>query len=106
MRMVDGGLGELLVEDGINPTRALILQAYYGLRRSHAASEIGTREIVAWIEAREPDTEVPSLSLIHLTLEQAGVAHRGPGRPSNKVQGPPPFYPAVRSNPPRDRSPK
>jgi len=98
------GLGAPLDEDGINPTRALILHAYYGLRRAHAAGEIGTREIAAWIEAHEPEMEVPSPSLIHLTLEQAGVPHRGPGRPGHKVEESPPFCPAVRSNPPRDRS--
>jgi hypothetical protein len=37
--------GHLDERDGLNPTRALILQAYYGLRRTYAPTQIGTRQI-------------------------------------------------------------
>jgi len=67
--------------DGLNSTRALILQAYYGLRRAARPPQIGTREIVSWIERCEPNETLPSESLILLTLKQAAVLHRGPGRP-------------------------
>lgn len=83
-----------LDEDGINPTRALILQAYWGLRREHLPSSIGTREIAAWIRAQEPGVPLPSASLIQLTLDQAGLSRRPPGRPS-KASCLPPFCPAT-----------
>ena len=54
-----------LDEDGINPTRALILQAYWSLRRHSSASSVGTREILAQIRALEPELPLP-LSLIHI----------------------------------------
>jgi hypothetical protein len=67
--------------DGLNATRALILHAYYGLRRGVAPREIGTREIAAWIEQHEPDEIMPSEALIQLTLKHAKIPHRLPGRP-------------------------
>jgi hypothetical protein len=73
--------GQLDELDGLNPTRALILQSYYALRRSHAPREIGTREIAVWIGQQEPRESVPSDALIQLTLTQAQVPHRLPGRP-------------------------
>ena len=33
----------------------MILQAYYALRRSRVASDIGTPEILRWIEHHEPN---------------------------------------------------
>jgi hypothetical protein len=83
-----------LDDEGINPTRALILHAYWGLRRDLPPARIGTRDIAAWIRAHEPDLPLPSASLIHLTLEAAGVSRRAPGRPS-KVVCVPPFCPAT-----------
>jgi hypothetical protein len=83
-----------LDEDGINPARALILHAYWGLRREHPPSSIGCREIAAWIRAHERDQPLPSASLIQLTLDQAGLARRPPGRPS-KASCLPPFCPAT-----------
>jgi len=68
-------------EDGLNPARALILEAYYALRRTCRPGQIGAPQIVAWIKREEPDESVPSESLIALTLRLAGVKHRGPGRP-------------------------
>ena len=65
----------------LTPLRALVLQAYYGLRRSHEADEIGTSEIRAWIRAREPKVERPSGSLVRMTLLASGVPHRKEGRP-------------------------
>jgi hypothetical protein len=87
-----GHLDEL---DGLNATRALILQAYYGLRRTSAPREIGTREIAAWIKRHEPEEVMPSDALIQLTLTQAKVPHRLPGRPRNNSGAPsvaPPFF--------------
>lgn len=80
--------------DGLNATRALILQAYYALRRQVAARQIGTREISEWIERHEPNETLPSHALIQLTLTQAEVPHRVPGRPRKETTVtpfPPPF---------------
>ena len=84
-----------LDNDNINPARALILHAYWGLRREHPPASIGTREIAAWIRAHEPDQPLPSPSLIQLTLDDAKVARRAPGRPS-KALCLPPFCPATK----------
>lgn len=73
---------EPLDYDGLNPTRALILQAYYALRRTRPAELIGTREILEWIERHEPALDTPSNSLVQLTLKHADVAHRGRGQPT------------------------
>jgi hypothetical protein len=85
--------------DGLNPTRALILQAYYGLRRTRLPIHIGTRDISVWIKECEPEESLPSDSLIQLTLMSAGLAHRAPGRPRHdgpaRVTGHP-FLPALR----------
>jgi hypothetical protein len=98
----DLSAGLLDERDGLNPTRALILQAYYALRRRCTPERIGCREIGAWIKAQEPNESFPSDSLIRLTLAQAGIAHRAPGRPRNGSRVPsPPFVLA-----PRQRSPK
>jgi hypothetical protein len=83
--------------DGLNPTRALILQGYYALRRTRLPIHIGTRDISLWIKAHEPEESMPSDSLIRLTLASAKLAHRAPGRPRH--EGPakvaaPPFLPA------------
>lgn len=87
-----------LDEDGINPTRALILQAYWTLRRHSPASVLGTREILAQIRALEPDLPLPSPALVLTTLELVGVRRRAPGRPS-RASCLPPFCPAT--EPPR-----
>jgi hypothetical protein len=83
--------------DGLNPTRALILQGYYALRRTRLPIHIGTRDISMWIKTHEPHEALPSESLIRLTLVRAKLAHRAPGRPRHdgpaKVTGPP-FCPA------------
>jgi hypothetical protein len=85
--------GLLDESDGLNPTRALILQGYYALRRTRLPIHIGTRDISLWIKAHEPEESMPSESLILLTLKAAKLAHRAPGRPrhngSAKVAGPP-----------------
>lgn len=70
--------GHLDEHDGLNPTRALILQAYYGLRRMYRPTQIGTPEIAAWIKRYEPDESFPSDSLIRVLA--AGVRRRGPER--------------------------
>lgn len=79
--------------DGLNPTRALILQSYYALRRTRLPIHIGTRDISTWIKDHEPHEALPSESLIRLTLVRAKLAHRAPGRPRldgpAKVTGPP-----------------
>ena len=76
-----GHLNEL---DGLNATRALILQGYYALRRRRSPRQIGTGEIRRWIRGNEPQESVPSNELIQLTLKQVGVPHRLPGRPRNE----------------------
>jgi hypothetical protein len=76
--VLSGHLDEL---DGLNATRALILQAYYALRRIWTPRQIGTRQITAWIKQHEPEESMPSEALIQLTLTQAKVPHRLPGRP-------------------------
>lgn len=94
--------------DGLNATRALILQAYYALRRTSAPRVIGTRQIAAWIEQHEPEESMPSPALMQLTLTHAKVAHRLPGRPrkdSGVLSLAPPFFllrwPLAPSRPPR-----
>jgi hypothetical protein len=80
--MVDpSASGRLHELDGLNAHRALILQAYYALRRFHPPTHIGAQEIAACIKHYEPDTPQPSVALIQLTLAHAKVAHRAPGRP-------------------------
>ena len=80
--MVDPSTSGLLDEvDGLNATRALILQAYYALRRLYPPTRIGAQEIAAWIRHCEPDESQPSVALIQLTLAHAKVPHRAPGRP-------------------------
>jgi hypothetical protein len=69
--------------DGLNSARALILQAYYALRRAFAPDWIGCGEIAAWIKVHEPKEPMPSDALIRLTLRRHGIAHRAPGRPRN-----------------------
>lgn len=92
--------GLLDERDGLNPTRALILQAYYALRRNRAPDRIGCREIATWIRLHEPKESRPSESLIRLTLAHAGLAHRSPGRPRNNSRVPiPPFVLAHRRLP-------
>lgn len=88
----NGPLDEL---DGLNPTRALILQAYYALRRTYPPTQIGVPQITRWIKVNEPDESFPSDSLIQLTLRQADVVHRRPGRPRGDCPTPvpaPPFF--------------
>jgi hypothetical protein len=79
--------------DGLNPARALILQAYYALRRAYPPAQIGVQQIAAWIKFHEPAELPPSDSLIQLTLHRAKVVHRGPGRPrgdrATRVAAPP-----------------
>lgn len=73
--------GHLDEFDGLNATRALILQAYYVLRRTHPPRHIGPRQIGVWIKQHEPEESMPSDALIQLTLMQAKVPHRLPGPP-------------------------
>jgi hypothetical protein len=86
--------------DGLNPSRALILQAYYAVRRTRAPSQIGTRDIERWIKRHEPGESLPSDSLILLTLRHAKVMHRPPGRPRTRPPGTEsssPFFPSRQS---------
>lgn len=94
--MITTAAAERLADDGINPARALILQAYWALRREHPPANIGSREITGWIRSFEPYEPVPSQALIQLTLEHAGVARRAPGRPANASKLPP-FCPSGHS---------
>jgi hypothetical protein len=96
-----GHLDEL---DGLNPTRALILQGYYALRRTSMPRQIGTRQIAAWIRQHEPEESMPSDALIQLTLTQAQVPHRLPGRPrQGSAELASPFLLLHRSPPPNRR---
>jgi hypothetical protein len=102
--VLTGLLDEL---DGLNPSRALILQAYYALRRTYPPTQIGTRQIAAWIKLHEPDESFPSDSLILLTLREAKVNHRPRGRPRCDQPTPvpaPPFLSPSRRPPRRDRA--
>jgi hypothetical protein len=85
--------GHLDESDGLNPTRALILQAYYALRRTYPPTQIGVPQIEAWIKRYEPDESSPSESLILLTLRNAEVVHRGRGRPRRDAPTPVPAPP-------------
>ncbi len=95
-----GPLDEL---DGLNPSRALILQAYYALRRTYPPTQIGTPQISAWIKLQEPDEPVPSDSLILLTFRHTKLVHRPPWatarRPPYARAGAPLFSPASPSAP-------
>lgn len=86
--------GLLDEHDGLNSARALILQAYYAMRRTRLANKIGTREIKAWIARHEPTESLPSDSLILLTLGHTKIAHRPPGRPrrDDSAPAPAPFF--------------
>jgi hypothetical protein len=87
--MVDSSASGRLHElDGLNAHRALILQAYYALRRFHPPTHIGAQEIAACIKHYEPDASQPSIALIQLTLAHAKVAHRAPGRPRRESLAP------------------
>jgi hypothetical protein len=87
--------GRLHELDGLNATRALILQAYYTLRRLYPPSRIGAREIAAWIKHYEPNESQPSIALIQLTFAHAKVAHRAPGRPRCESRVPVPSSPLL-----------
>jgi hypothetical protein len=90
--------------DGLNPARALILQAYYALRRAYGPMQIGTQQIVAWIKAYEPEESFPSESLILLTLRQANVVHRPRGRPRHDRPTPVPGSPFLQPARSRNRA--
>ena len=95
--------GHLDKLDGLNATRALILQGYYALRRTSPPHQIGTRQIAAWIKQHEPEEMMPSDALIQLTLTRAKVVHRLPGRPRKDGAArsvAPPFLPLRRPAPP------
>ena len=88
--------------DGLNSTRALILQAYYSIRRFSRPTQIGVREIATWIQHYEPNEALPSDALIQLTLAQAQIRHRSPGRPrhdSHVAIPAPPFLPPLPTRP-------
>jgi hypothetical protein len=88
--------------DGLNPTRALILQGYYALRCRRRPIHIGIHDISMWIKTYAPEASLPSDSLIRLTLGCAKLVHRAPGRPRHdgpaKVTGPP-FLPVGQPHP-------
>lgn len=81
--------------DGLNPARALILQAYYALRRVYAPTQIGVPQIAAWIKLHEPEQASPSEALIQLTLQNAKVVHRRRGRPRGDCPPPVPTLPLL-----------
>ncbi len=93
--VVDPTSGRLDELDGLNATRALILQAYYALRRLYTPTCIGAREIAACIKHYAPDESQPSIGLIQLTLAHAKVPHRAPGRPRGESRVPEPASPLL-----------
>jgi hypothetical protein len=97
--------GLLDERDGLNPTRALILQAYYALRRTCLPTQIGSREIAAWIKRHEPHESLPSDSLIGLTLAHAQILHRAPGRPRHDRCTPVPAAPFLLARRPLPHDP-
>ena len=99
---MDDGLGEPLGKDGLNAARALILQAYYGVRRERAPETIGSPEILAWISFQEPAFTLPSPALIQLVLAKAGLLHRHRGHPRKADSAP--LFSAVRTNGPKRRT--
>ena len=101
--LCDGHLDQL---DGLNPTRALILQAYYALRRISTPRQIGTRQIGTWIRQHERQESMPSDALIQLTLTQAKVPHRLPGRPRKGSAEPGSPLLCLAPAPPRCRRPR
>ncbi len=92
-------------DDHLTPARALVLEAYYALRQVQPGTTIGSGEIRRWIRRQKGSGELPSDSLIVLTLAEAGVPRRGTGRPRrdeavDAAPAAPPFVP-VRRNPPK-----
>lgn len=67
--------------DGVTPLRALVLQAYWALRRVRTPDQIGTPDVRYWIRANTPRAERPSDSLIRATLLAAKLPRRVEGRP-------------------------
>ncbi len=67
--------------DGVTPLRALVLQAYWALRRVRTPDQIGTPDIRFWIRANTPRAERPSDSLIRATLLAAKLPRRAGAEP-------------------------
>ena len=84
----------------MTPLRALVLQAYWALRRVRTPDIIGTPDILNWIRTHAPRAEPPSATLVRVTLLAAEVPHRKGGRPRRESTFPalatPPFLPAPR----------
>lgn len=95
--------------DGVTPLRALVLQAYWALRRVRTPDLIGTPDLRAWIRTHAPYTDRPSDTLVRVTLLAVGVPHRKPGRPRRGTTPTPvpipPFCP-TRRHPGRSAPPK
>jgi len=99
---------DAFTDDDLTPTRALILEAYYALRRVRTAASIGSGEIRHWIRQHEGPGQIPSESLVLSTLIAAGVPRRGTGRPRrvplSAAPAAPPFVPVRRNQPKPSRS--
>lgn len=96
-----------LADGEIDPIRALILHAYFGLRIERVGSNIGVQEIQDYLARFAPLAETPSDATIQRTLVAAGVTHRGRGQPATATreplgETPTPFLP-VRRNTPKAR---
>jgi hypothetical protein len=107
------GIALALRDDAIDATRALILQAYFALRRTRTGRAIGVREVREWIDVHAADTACPSDAVIQRALVAAGLTHRRPGKPHRDSQpglrdraahGAP--FLAVRTTAPRIRGPR
>jgi len=90
--------------DGVTSLRALVMQAYWALRRVRTPDLIGTPDIRFWIRANAPRAERPSDSLIRATLLAARLPRRAGGRPRRGTTMPyvpvPPFLSASRDDSP------
>jgi hypothetical protein len=66
-------------------SHARILQAYWALYQDLPPEELGSEEILAWLERTFPELkrqrQLPSLTLVTTVLIGHHLEHRGPGRP-------------------------
>ena len=87
--------------DGVTSLRALVMQAYWALRRVRTPDLIGTPDIRFWIRANAPRAERPSDSLIRATLLAARLPRRAG---AVRVAAPPPRTGPVGSHAPQART--
>jgi hypothetical protein len=66
-------------------SHARILQGYWALYQNLPPEELGSEEILAWLDRSFPELkqqkQFPSLTLVTTVLIGHNLEHRGPGRP-------------------------